>query len=83
MASSVSSERVFSSAALTITKRRSRLKGRLVEALQVVKFALLHTVLSAEQPTIMSERLIQAEPEEGEDELRGYLSARGLEISFD
>lgn len=37
MASSVSSERAFSSAGITITKRRNRLKGDVVEALQVLK----------------------------------------------
>lgn len=39
MASSVPSERAFSSAAETITKRRSRLKADIVEALQVLKHA--------------------------------------------
>lgn len=37
MASSVSSERAFSSAGITITKRRNRLKGDIVEALQFLK----------------------------------------------
>lgn len=37
MASSVSSERAFSSAGLTISKRRNRLKGDIVEALQCLK----------------------------------------------
>ncbi|KZV84443.1 hypothetical protein EXIGLDRAFT_569214, partial [Exidia glandulosa HHB12029] len=37
MSSSVSAERAFSSAGLTITKRRNRLKGDIVEALQVIK----------------------------------------------
>ena len=37
MASSVSSERAFSSAGITISKRRNRLKGDLVEALQCMK----------------------------------------------
>ena len=37
MASSVSSERAFSSAGITISKRRNRLKGDLVEALQCLK----------------------------------------------
>jgi hypothetical protein len=38
-ASSVSCERVFSSAGLTITKRRNRLKADVVEAIQCLKFA--------------------------------------------
>jgi hypothetical protein len=37
MASSVSSERAFSSAGLTISKQRNRLKGDIVEALQCLK----------------------------------------------
>ena len=37
MASSVSSERAFSSAGITISKRRNRLKADIVEALQVLK----------------------------------------------
>jgi hypothetical protein len=40
MGSSVSSERAFSSSGITITKRRNRLKGDVVEALQVVKCGL-------------------------------------------
>jgi hypothetical protein len=40
MASSVPSERVFSSAGLTVTKRRTRLKPDVMEALQVMKFKL-------------------------------------------
>lgn len=37
MASSVSSERAFSSAGITISKRCNRLKGDIVEALQCLK----------------------------------------------
>lgn len=37
MASSVLSERAFSSAGITISKRRNRLKGDIVEALQCLK----------------------------------------------
>lgn len=36
-ASSVSSERAFSSGGITVSKRRNRLKGDIVEALQVLK----------------------------------------------
>lgn len=39
MATSVSSERTFSSAGIIITKHRNRLKGDIVEALQVLKSA--------------------------------------------
>jgi hypothetical protein len=37
MASSVSSERAFSSAGITLSKQRNRLKGDVVEALQCLK----------------------------------------------
>jgi hypothetical protein len=37
MASSVSSERAFSAAGITISKRRNRLKGNIVEALEFLK----------------------------------------------
>ena len=37
MASSISSERAFSAAGITISKRRNRLKGDIVEALQCLK----------------------------------------------
>lgn len=40
MSSSVSSERAFSSAGITITKRRNRLKGDVVEGLQILKSAI-------------------------------------------
>ena len=45
MASSVSSERAFSQGGLTITKRRNRLKGNIVEALQCLKCAIRHDLL--------------------------------------
>ena len=40
MASSVSSERVFSQAGLLITKRRTLLKADIIEAIQMVKYRL-------------------------------------------
>jgi len=48
MASSVSSERVFSSAGITISKRRSRLKADVVEALQCLKCMLRHELIFRE-----------------------------------
>lgn len=45
MASSVSSERAFSSAGITISKCRNRLKGDIVEALQVLKCAIRRDLL--------------------------------------
>ena len=48
MASSVSSERAFSSAGITISKRHSRLKGDIVEALQCLKCMLRHELIFRE-----------------------------------
>jgi hypothetical protein len=45
MASSVSSERAFSSAGITISKRRNHLKGDIVEALQFMKCLLRKDLL--------------------------------------
>ncbi|KAJ6593319.1 ribonuclease H-like domain-containing protein, partial [Mycena capillaripes] len=54
MASSVSSERVFSSAGITISKRRNCLKGDIVEALQCLK-CLIHRDLLFREPVIFKE----------------------------
>ncbi len=48
MASSVSSERAFSSAGITITKRRNRLGYDIVEALQVLKAAFRQDLIFRE-----------------------------------
>lgn len=48
MASSVSSERAFSSAGITISKRRNRLKGDIVEALQILKCLFHHDLIFRE-----------------------------------
>ena len=48
MASSVSSERAFSSAGITISKRRNRLKGDIVEALQILKCLFHHDLIFQE-----------------------------------
>jgi hAT family C-terminal dimerisation region len=48
MSSSVSSERAFSQGGLTITKRRNRLKGDIVEALQCLKCSIRHDLLFRE-----------------------------------
>lgn len=55
MASSVSSERAFSAAGITIDKRRNRLKADIVEALQVLKSLLCHQVLFPELPSSLTE----------------------------
>jgi len=61
MASSVSSERAFSQGGITISKRRNRLKGDIVEALQCVKCALRHDLLFREPGPSSS---VEEEPDE-------------------
>lgn len=48
MSSSVSSERAFSAAGITISKRRNRLKGDIVEALQFLKHSIRTDLLFRE-----------------------------------
>jgi hypothetical protein len=55
MATSVSSERAFSSAGITISKRRNRLKADIVEALQCLKCMFKRGLLFHEDPSIMTE----------------------------
>jgi hypothetical protein len=45
MASSVSSEHAFSAVGITISKRRNRLQGDIVEAIEVIKCLLHHHLL--------------------------------------
>jgi hypothetical protein len=57
MASSVSSERAFSSAGITISKRRNRLKGIIVEALQCLKCLYQNDLIFREVITALKEKL--------------------------
>ena len=57
MASSVSSERAFSSAGITISKRRNRLKGIIVEALQCLKCLYRNDLIFREVITALEEKL--------------------------
>lgn len=71
MASSVSSERAFSSAGITISKRRNRLKADVVEALQFLKCAIRRDLLYREPApcsAIELELLKEEEVAEKEDE---------------
>ena len=66
MGSSVSSERAFSSAGITITKRRNRLKGDIVEALQFIKCLLRKNLLFREpQPTSALEHELEVVDDDG------------------
>jgi len=55
MVLSVSSERAFSSAGITISKQQNQLGPDLVEALQFLKFWFHHDLIFHEDPTIASE----------------------------
>jgi len=61
MSSSVSAERVFSSAGITISKRRNRLKRDVVEALQFQKCATKSKLLFREDPSLLAEAAMQDE----------------------
>jgi hypothetical protein len=60
MASSVSSERAFSSAGLTLSKRRNRLQGDIVEALQCLK-CMYHNDLIFREVIVAEEEEVDLE----------------------
>jgi hypothetical protein len=55
MGSAVSSERAFSAAGITISKRRNRLKADIVEALQFLKCSFRENLIFPEQVSSNSE----------------------------
>jgi hypothetical protein len=68
MSSSVSSERAFSQGGITINKRRNRLKGDIVEALQCIKCAIRHDLLFREPaPSSTLEAEFNEDGEDDED----------------
>ena len=58
MASSVSSERAFSSAGITLSKRRNRLQADIVEALQFLKCIFQNNLIFREVLTVKEEEII-------------------------
>ena len=58
MASSVSSERAFSSAGITLSKRRNRLQEDIVEALQFMKCLFHQDLIFREVCTVAEEEII-------------------------
>lgn len=64
MATSVSSERAFSSAGITISKRRNRLKHDIVEALQCLKCMIKHDLLFRKDPSVATEFVDDASSED-------------------
>jgi hypothetical protein len=79
MASSVSSERAFSQGGITISKRRNRLRGDIVEALQCIKCAIRNDLLFREtapcstlEATLDDESGEEEGNEEGEADSKGW-----------
>ena len=67
MGSSVLSEHAFSSARITITKRRNRLKGDIVEALQFIKCLLRKDLIYREYlPTSALEHDLEVVDDDGD-----------------
>jgi hypothetical protein len=58
MASSVASERAFSSAGITVCKRRNRLDGDIVEALQCLKSLINQDLMSRVFPSVADEEAL-------------------------
>jgi hypothetical protein len=84
MASSVSSERAFSSAGITISKRRNRLKGDIVEALQCLKCFYHHDLIFREvvQSSVI-EKDLEAEDIQDVDIDSGEAFGQGEKFSWD
>ena len=80
-ASAVPSEHVFSSSAETDTKKRNHINPMLMEALQMLKFALKNTRLDFTSGWITSEREMQDEV--SEEELLATLLRRNREDTLD
>jgi hypothetical protein len=83
-ASAVPSERVFSSSSETDTKKRNRIHPILMEALQMLKFALKKERLNFMQGWITSESMMsEREPDEGVDLLSRLLREEDAEDVLD
>ena len=80
MASSVLSERAFSSAGVTLSKRRNRLKGDVVEALQCLK-CLYHNDLIFQDVRVATEE--EVELEEMDLELAGGVDDANEHFTWD
>lgn len=66
-ASSVSAERAFSAGGITISKRRNRLGGDIVEALQFMKSALRGETLFRDIPSSTNEPTLVADESDNDD----------------
>jgi hypothetical protein len=75
-ASAVPCERVFSSSAETDTKKRNRIKPELMEALQILKFALKKDRLNFTADLQLSEDLLTSPPAESTNSLTKFLKMK-------
>ena len=66
MASSVSSEHAFSAAGITISKRRNRLKGDIVEALEFLKAIYVCNLIFCDLPTSVTEEELEVFEDDGD-----------------
>jgi hypothetical protein len=83
VASSVSSERAFSSAGITITKRRNRLRGDIVEALQVLKASKRGGISKASDSLSLAKETELEKIEESEYELLDGIQAASTSSAID
>lgn len=85
MASSVSSERAFSAAGITITKRRNRLGGDIVEALQFLKCLIRKDLIFREVPdrSVLELELEDVDEDDGSPEWEDVPDERQHASSWD
>jgi hypothetical protein len=88
MGSSVSSERAFSAAGITISKRRNRLKGDIVEALEFLKSLYVRDLIFRDLPTAAVEEELEVldddnSPEWEDEEVLDSWSSLVIDIDSD
>jgi hypothetical protein len=65
---SVSSERAFSAAGITISKRQNRLKGDIVKALEFLKALYVRDLIFRDLPTSVTEEELEVFEDDGDGE---------------
>ena len=88
MGSSVSSERAFSAAGITISKRRNRLKGDIVEALEFLKSLYVRDLIFRDLPTAVAEEELEVldddnNPEWEDEEVLDSWSSLVIDVDSD
>jgi hypothetical protein len=83
MSSSVSSERAFSSAGITITKRRNRLGSDIVEALQVLKCMIKRDLIFRESALVDDDGTDDLQDEDSRSEKQSELGPDRDELGWD